>query len=183
VNDLRSVSALVTLRDCRDADIAPISAIYGHYVDTSLATFEEVAPSLEEMAQRYTSVCAAGLPFIVATDQRGTVLGFAYAAPYRARSAYRFTVEDSIYVSPDATRRGIGRSLLAALIERCAAAGSRQMVAVIGDSANAASIALHAKMGFAHIGLMPAVGFKNGRWIDCIMMQRALGSGASTPPL
>jgi len=183
VNHLPSVSAPITLRDCRDGDIAAVTTIYGHYVAISLATFEEIAPSPTEMEQRHAAVCAAGLPFIVATDRQDTVLGFAYAAPYRTRSAYRFTVEDSIYVSAEATRRGIGGALLAALIERCAAARFRQMVAVIGDSANAASIALHAKLGFERIGLMPAVGFKEGRWIDCVMMQRALGDGATTLPL
>jgi phosphinothricin acetyltransferase len=134
------------------------------------------------MAQRHAGVCAAGLPFIVATDQSGAVLGFAYAALYRTRSAYRFTVEDSIYVSAEATRHGVGGALLTALIERCGAAGFRQMVAVIGDSANAASIALHRKLSFERIGLMPAVGFKDGRWIDCVMMQRALGDGATSTP-
>jgi phosphinothricin acetyltransferase len=180
VND---ASSPLVLRDCRDDDIAAITALYGHYVRTSLATFEEVPPAPAEMAQRRAVVCQAGLPYLVATDPRGAILGFAYAAPHRTRSAYRFTVEDSIYVGAEVTGRGIGRALLASLIERCAAAGLRQMVAVIGDSANAASIGLHAKLGFARVGLLPAVGFKLGRWVDSVIMQRPLGDGATSPPL
>jgi phosphinothricin acetyltransferase len=183
VNDASPALAPVLLRDCSDADIAAITTIYAHYVRTSLATFEEIAPSREEMAQRHAAVLAGGLPYLVAVDARGTIVGFAYAAAYRARSAYRFTVEDSIYVATEATRRGIGHALLKSLIEKCAAAGFRQMIAVIGDSANAASIALHRKLGFEEIGTMPAVGFKDGRWIDCVLMQRALGAGAATSPL
>jgi phosphinothricin acetyltransferase len=173
----------LSLRDSIDSDIAAIAALYGHYVRTSLATFDEIPPSPADMAQRRADALAAGLPFLVATDARGTTLGFAYAARYRVRPAYRFTVEDSIYVGADVTRRGIGRALLSALIERCAAAGFRQMVAVIGDKANTASIGLHEKVGFKHAGLLPAVGFKLGRWVDSVMMQRALGAGSTTPPL
>jgi len=127
-------------------------------------------------------VLALGLPYLVAADDLGLVRGYAYAALYRQRSAYRFTVEDSIYVAPDSLRRGTGRALLGALIERCSRTRYRQMVAVIGDSGNLASIALHDRLGFKRIGVQPAIGFKQGRWIDGVLMQRALGPGASTPP-
>lgn len=175
--------APISLHDCVDADIAAIAALYGHYVRTSLATFDEIPPSPAEMAQRRADVLAAGLPFLVASDARGTLLGFAYAARYRVRPAYRFTVEDSIYVGVEVTRRGIGCALLSALVERCAAGGFRQMVAVIGDSANAASIGLHQKVGFKQAGLQQAVGFKLGRWVDSVLMQRPLGAGSSTSPI
>ncbi len=171
-----------TIRDGEEADMPAVAAIYGHYVRTSLATFEEVPPSAADMARRRADTLAMGAPFLVACDPRGAVLGFAYASYYRQRSAYRFTLEDSIYVAPEATRRGIGQALLTALIDRCTAAGFRLMVAVIGDAANAASIGLHEKVGFRRAGLLPAVGFKLGRWIDNVIMQRALGPGSATPP-
>lgn len=183
MSTLRPALAPVTIRPCGEADIAAITAIYGHYVRTSLATFDEIAPTAAAMAQRRADVHAAGMPFLTATDGHGTVLGFAYAGFYRPRAAYRFTLEDSIYVAAEATRRGIGRALLARLIEHCTAAGFRQLVAIIGDSANAASIGLHESAGFARVGLMPAVGFKLGRWVDSVMMQRALGNGSATPPI
>lgn len=179
----RSAPAPVTIRDCGETDIAAITAIYAHYVRTSLATFDEIAPTEADMAQRCADARAAALPFLAAADSRGTILGFAYAAHYRPRTAYRFTLEDSIYVAADMRRRGIGRALLTRLVEQCTSAGFRQLVAVIGDSANAASIGLHESIGFARVGLMPAVGFKLGRWVDSVMMQRALGAGSTTPPL
>lgn len=172
-----------TIRDGEEADMPTVAAIYGHYVYTSFATFEEVPPPATDLARRRTDALAMGAPFLVACDAQGTVLGFAYASYYRQRSAYRFTLEDSIYVAPGATRRGIGQALLMALIERCTAAGFRLMVAVIGDTANAASIGLHEKVGFRRAGLLPAVGFKLGRWIDNVIMQRALGPGSATAPL
>lgn len=172
----------VAVRECREADIAAVAAIYAHYVRTSLATFDEIAPTAMEVAQRRNDVLAAGMRFLVATDRRETILGFAYAAPFRPRPAYRFTVEDSIYVAPEVTRRGIGRDLLTRLVDHCASAGFRQMVAVIGDSANAASIGLHAAVGFKRIGIMPGVGFKLGRWVDSVLMQRPLGTGSESPP-
>jgi phosphinothricin acetyltransferase len=174
--------APVTIRDSQADDIPAITAIYARYVTASLATFDEVAPSPEEMAQRRTDLLAMGLPFIVAAEPGGRLAGYAYAAKFRLRSAYRFTLEDSIYVDPSAIRRGIGSALLRTLIERCTALGHRQMVAVIGDTANAGSIGLHEKMGFARVGVMPAVGFKLGRWVDAVLMQRTLGPGASTSP-
>ncbi len=170
------------LREATDADIAAITAIYAHHVTYGLASFEEVSPSAEEMARRRAEVVTRGLPYLVATDESGAVRGYAYAAPFRLRSAYRFTLEDSIYIAPDALRRGFGRLLLGALIERCAATGHRQMVAVIGDSGNAASIGLHEHLGFQPAGMLPATGFKHGRWVDTVLMQRALGRGAATLP-
>ncbi|MFC3003469.1 GNAT family N-acetyltransferase [Falsiroseomonas tokyonensis] len=134
------------------------------------------------MARRREAVLAAGYPHLVATDAAGRVLGYAYASAYRPRPAYRFAVENSVYVAPDAGCGGIGSALLSALVERCTAAGFRLMVAVIGDSANAASIALHRRAGFRHAGLIPAIGWKHGRWVDSVLMTRPLGEGDSTPP-
>lgn len=169
-----------TLRDSAPGDEESIAAIYAHHVRIGFGSFEETPPSVAEMHRRREAVLALGLPFLVAIA--GRVVGYAYAALYRTRSAYRFTLEDSIYVAPDATRHGIGCALLAALIERCSTLGYRQMVAVIGDSGNAASIRLHETLGFAQIGVQPAVGFKHGRWVDAVLMQRALGTGAATTP-
>jgi L-amino acid N-acyltransferase YncA len=174
--------APVKLRDCAEADMPGVTALYGHYVATSLATFEETSPSVAEMATRRAKVLTAGLPYLVAVNQHDHVLGFAYAAHFHTRSAYRFSVEDSIYVAAEATRHGIGGALLRALIERCTEAGMRQMVAVVGDSANAGSIALHARLGFRHVGVLADIGFKSDRWIDCVVMQRALGEGSSSAP-
>jgi L-amino acid N-acyltransferase YncA len=170
-----------TIRDSAPTDIPAIAAIYAHSVSTSLATFDEQPPSMEEMAQRRADVVDIGLPFIVAMND-GQILGYAYAAAFRRRTGYRFTLEDSIYVAPAMTHRGIGTALLTALIERCATAGYRQLVAVIGDRAHTASIGLHEKLGFTHVGVLPAIGFKFGRWVDVVLMQRALGPGAASAP-
>jgi phosphinothricin acetyltransferase len=170
------------IRDCQPGDIPAIATIYAHYVATSLATFDEIPPSAEEMAQRRAEVLEAGLPFIVAVTGDGQLLGYAYAAAFRRRTGYRYTLEDSIYVEPSAIRRGIGSALLAVLIERCAAAGYRQLVAVIGDTAHAASIGLHRKLGFTQIGVQPANGYNFGRWVDVVLMQRMLGPGAASAP-
>jgi L-amino acid N-acyltransferase YncA len=169
------------LRASTAADVAAIASIYAHHVRFGLGSFEETPPAAEEVARRRDSVLGLGLPFMVA-DEGGRVLGYAYAQPYRARSAYRFSLEDSIYVAPDCARRGIGHALLADLVEISATLGYRQMVAVIGDSANLASIRLHEKLGFARIGVLPAVGFKLGSWVDSVLMQRALGPGAQSLP-
>jgi phosphinothricin acetyltransferase len=177
-----SVSAPCTVRDAAAGDMPAVTALYAHYVRTSLATFEEVPPTVAEMNQRRDGVAAAGLPFLVATDGANRVVGYAYAAAFRTRSAYRFALEDSIYVDQAAARRGVGLILLTALIERCAALGYRQMVAVIGDTDNAPSIGLHEKAGFQRVGMMPAVGFKLGRWVDSVLMQRALDAGSAAPP-
>ena len=174
--------AAFTIRDAADGDLAAIADIYAHHVRHGLGSFEEEPPPESEIARRRADVLARGLPYIVAAGIGGTILGYAYGAPYRARSAYRFSVEDSIYVASGQARRGVGRGLLAALIARCSEAGYRQMVAVIGDSGNAASIALHERLGFRRVGLLPAIGFKHGRWVDSVLMQRDLGEGAATPP-
>ncbi len=171
----------ISIRDATEDDLAAIQAIYAHHVNHGLASFEEVAPNVAEISRRRDVARDNGLPYLVA-DEDGVVQGFAYASPFRARSAYRYTVEDSVYVGPDAVGAGIGSALLSALIERCTERGFRQMVAVIGDSANQASIRLHAKHGFTQTGLMPAVGFKFGRWVDSVRMQRPLGDGDKSLP-
>jgi L-amino acid N-acyltransferase YncA len=171
------------LRDAASDDLPEIARIYGHHVLTGLASFEDEPPDEADMGRRYADVMARGLPWLVAYDGARRVMGYAYAAPYRLRSAYRYTLEDSIYVAPDAVRGGIGRALLAALIARSTDLGYRQMVAVIGDSANVPSIALHEQLGFARVGVLAATGWKFGRWVDSVLMQRALGGGADAPPL
>ncbi|HUC67661.1 MAG TPA: GNAT family N-acetyltransferase [Stellaceae bacterium] len=178
----KAAAAAFVIRPSEDADLPAITAIYGHHVRFGLGSFEEEPPDLAELAQRRAEVLVRELPYLVAAAGAGTVLGYAYAAPYRARSGYRFSLEDSIYIAPAALRRGVGRALLAALVERCAAAGYRQMVAVIGDSGNAGSIGLHEQLGFRRVGLLPATGFKHGRWVDSVLMQRELGDGAATTP-
>jgi phosphinothricin acetyltransferase len=162
-------------------DIPEIQAIYAHHVLTGTGTFEEVPPSVEEMAARFATLTDAGAIWRVAADATG-VLGYAYAARYHTRSAYRFTAEDSVYVRDDQRGRGVGRALLAELIAAATAAGFRQMLAVIGDSANVGSIALHRGAGFAEAGRYRSVGYKFGRWRDVVLMQRALGEGDTTPP-
>lgn len=171
----------LALRESAAADIAAIARIYGHWVTHGLASFELDPPGEAEMARRRDAVLAGGYPYLVA-EARGRVLGYAYASAYRARPAYRFAVENSIYVAPDAGRAGVGRALLRALVARCEALGFRLMVAVIGDSDNAPSIGLHAACGFAHAGMLPAVGWKHGRWVDSVLMTRPLGPGATCPP-
>ncbi len=171
-----------SLRDATPPDIPSITRIYAHHVRFGLASFEDEPPDEAEMRRRMEDVRDRALPFLVATDAADRPHGYAYALPYRLRSAYRYTLEDSIYVEPEWSRRGLGRALLTHLIERCTAANFRQMVAVIGDSANAASIGLHERLGFRRVGLLPAAGFKHGRWVDCVLMQRELGDGAATLP-
>lgn len=171
----------ISVREAREEDMAAVQEIYGYHVRRGLASFEEVAPDLEELLRRRAEVLKRGLPYLVA-ELEGRIVAFAYAGPYRTRTAYRYTVEDSVYVDHRALRRGVGRALLAVLIERCTALGYRQMVAVIGDSGNESSIAAHAAMGFQEVGRLPAIGYKLGQWVDSVIMQRALGSGASAPP-
>jgi L-amino acid N-acyltransferase YncA len=171
----------ITIRPSRDGDVAAIAAIYGYHVLHGTASFEEVPPEPDEIARRRGDVIACGLPYLVA-EQSGRVLAFCYAGRYHTRRGYRFTIEDSIYVDAAEVGRGIGRALLADLLERCTEQGYRQMVAVIGSSDNRASIRLHEALGFARIGVLGAIGFKFGSWIDCVLMQRALGSGAATLP-
>ncbi len=169
------------IRDSRADDLERIQAIYAHHVLTGTASFEEVPPGLEELASRRDDVLGRGMPYIVA-EMEGRVIGYAYAGPYRLRTAYRYTVEDSIYLDPDCMGRGAGRALLSVVIDRCAEAGCRQMVAVIGGNGNAASIGLHRSLGFEPAGLLKAVGFKFGHWVDSVLMQRPLGYGDTAPP-
>jgi len=169
-----------SLRAATPEDFAAITKIYADHVSAGTATFEIEPPDLPEMLRRWREVTERGLPYLVATHG-DVVAGYAYAGAYRPRPAYRYTVEDSIYLRPDCVGQGIGRALLAALIAGCERAGARQMVAVIGDSDNAASIRLHAGAGFAPIGVLPDVGWKFGRWLDVVLMQRSLGQGASVP--
>lgn len=170
-----------TIRDALEADMDAVAAIYAHHVLTGIASFEETPPSPAEMTARRAAVLALGAPYLVA-ELDGRVVGFAYAGSYRARPAYRHTVEDSVYVAPHAHGRGLGRALLAEVVARCEAGPFRQMIAVIGDSENAGSIALHAALGFRSVGTFAAVGFKFGRWVDCVLMQRALGWGDGSLP-
>jgi phosphinothricin acetyltransferase len=171
----------ITIRPSTDADLPAITAIYGWNVLNGLGTFEEDPPSQDEMARRRAAFLDRGLPYLVA-EEDGVVLGYAYAGPFRLRAAYRYTVEDSVYVSPDAVGKGVGKTLLTALIAECEALGLRQLVAVIGDSGNAASIGLHAAMGFKQQGVFPAMGYKFGRWVDLVWMQRSLNGGGSREP-
>jgi len=170
-----------TIRPSRDDDVPAITAIYEHHVLNGVASFEEVAPDQQEIARRRSEIVARGLPYLVA-ERDGRVVGYCYAGPFRPRIGYRYTLEDSIYVDAGEVGRGIGRRLLAPLIERCTELGYRQMVAVIGGRETVASIRLHESLGFAHIGVFPAIGFKFGRWVDTLLMQRALGSGSDSPP-
>jgi phosphinothricin acetyltransferase len=174
------VTALI-LRECVPADIAQISDIYSHAVLHGTASFELCAPDAEEMARRQQDLVSRGYPYFVAVSGR-EVLGYAYAGPYRSRPAYSHTVENSVYVRPGAQRRGIGLALLQHLLQKAQLRGFRQMVAVIGDSGNQASIQLHERVGFTHVGTLPAVGWKHGKWLDVVIMQRALGLGATTGP-
>ena len=171
-----------TLRDCDPADIPAIAAIYGHWVTHGVASFELEPPDAEEMGRRRAAILAGGYPYLVAEGEDGRILGYAYASAWRTRPAYRFGCENSVYVAPDAGRGGVGRAILGALIARCEARGLRLMVAVIGDSGNAPSIGLHRAMGFTHAGVLPATGWKHGRWLDTVLMTRPLGPGATTPP-
>ncbi|MEQ8697887.1 MAG: N-acetyltransferase family protein, partial [Bauldia litoralis] len=169
------------VRPAGEDDVPAIQAIYGHHVVHGSGSFELVPPELDEMARRRADIVGRGMPYLVA-EQDGRVVGFAYAAPYRPRAAYRYTVEDSVYVAPDAIGGGVGTAQLAALIETCTAMGFRQMVAVIGDSENRGSMRLHEKAGFTVAGTLKAVGYKFDRWVDSVTMQRALGAGSKTQP-
>ncbi|RJF75733.1 GNAT family N-acetyltransferase [Rhodopseudomonas palustris] len=169
------------VRPATPADLLAITAIYDEAVRTGTATFELTPPDLAEMTRRFETLIGGGFPYLVALLQ-GKVCGYAYAGPYRPRPAYRFTVENSVYLAPAAHRRGVGTALLRELIVQCEARGFRQMIAVIGDSANAGSIGLHRKTGFELIGTHRNVGLKFGRWLDTVMMQRALGDGGGSVP-
>jgi len=170
-----------TIRPATPGDAPVIAAIYAHHVLNGTATFEEVPPEPAEIARRHAEIAGRGLPYVVA-ESDGRLLGYAYAGQLHQRSAYRFTLEDSIYLDPAAIGRGLGRRLLERLIADATAVGARQLVAVIGDSGNVASIALHARLGFAHAGTLRSVGLKFGRWLDTVQMQRPLGDGDATLP-
>lgn len=177
----------ITLRDATEADMAEVQRIYAHHVLHGLASFEEEPPPLDEMLSRRRKVLDLGLPYIVAVDesanlQERRVLGYAYATQYRPRRAYRFTVEDSVYMAEGEQGRGVGKRLLMAVVDRCIEAGFRQMVAIIGNSANAGSIGLHRACGFRIVGTFENVGFKHEGWRDTVLMQRGLGAGAAEPP-
>ena len=169
------------IRGATAEDAEALAAIYGHHVLTGFGTFEEDPPSAAEMARRIAAITDLGLPYLVA-EADGRILGFAYAGPFRPRPAYRYTLEDSVYIAPDAVGRGVGRAVLAAVIEACEALGVRQLVAVIGDSKNAASIGLHTALGFTRQGVGRSFGFKHGRWVDIVWMQRPLNGGDETAP-
>jgi len=172
-----------SVRDSSDADVDDITQIYGHWVEHGLGSFELVPPPPSTIAQRRLSILADGFPYLVAVESAGGLLGFAYASWYRTRPAYRFACEDSVYVSPMAVKRGVGRRLLDELVCRCTAMEFRLMVAVIGDSGNAASIELHRSAGFEMAGVLPSIGWKHDRWVDTVLMARPLGAGNHGPPV
>jgi L-amino acid N-acyltransferase YncA len=167
------------IRPSTDADVVGIAAIYAHHVLHGAGTFELEPPDAAEMQRRRADVLAKPLPWLVA-ERDGELLGYAYANHFRPRRAYRFCLEDSVYVAPEAQGQGVGRLLLAELLARCAALGARQMLAVIGDADNAGSIGLHRALGFRDAGVLQASGWKFGRWLDVVLMQRALGEGSAS---
>ena len=172
----------IAIRPAKTADIPAITRIYAHAVEHGTASFELTPPDEIEMARRMRDLMGKGFPYLVA-EIDGVLAGYAYAGPFRSRPAYRLTVENSVYIAPATHRRGIGRALLTALIKAAQANGFRQMIAVIGDSTRqAASIGLHEALGFRHVGILDHVGFKHGRWLDTVIMQRALGPGATILP-
>jgi len=171
----------ILVRDAQEDDMTSIAAIYAHHVLHGLASFEETPPGLDEMLARRQQVRDRGLPYLAA-EQGGLILGYSYASSYRPRPAYRHTIEDSVYVAPGHAGQGIGSALLGALIARCEAGPWRQMLAVIGDSGNAGSIGLHRRFGFEPVGTLRSAGFKLGRWVDTVLMQRSLGAGDRTLP-
>ena len=169
------------VRPAAAQDLPAIQSIYAYHVLNGLASFEEEAPPLEEMRRRYEDVARQGLPYLVA-EEKGESLGYGYCTLYRTRSAYRHTLEDSIYVKQGKQGKGVGKAVLAELITRCTALNYRQIIAVIGDSANAASIAVHASLGFVRSGSLRSSGYKFGRWVDTVFMQIPLGPGDGTKP-
>jgi L-amino acid N-acyltransferase YncA len=170
------------IRPATEADLPAVTEIYDHAVRFGTATFELIPPDLAEMTRRFKALTGGGFPYLVAALD-GRVAGYAYAGSYRPRPAYRFTVENSVYLDPAIHRRGIGLQLLRRLIADCETRGYRQMIAVIGDSANAGSVGVHTRCGFQMIGTHPNVGLKFGRWLDTVMMQLALGDGGATVPV
>lgn len=174
--------APLTIRPSTDADLPALTTIYAWHVENGTGTFELEAPDEAEMQRRRADVLAKGLPWLVA-ERGGTVLGYAYANHFRPRRAYRFCLEDSIYLADAARGQGVGRVLLTELLARCQASGARQMLAVIGDSANAGSIGVHRSLGFEHTGVLKSAGWKFGRWLDVVLMQKALGQGDAADPV
>jgi len=169
------------ISDAQVQDIPALAAIYDHQVLHGFGTFEEVPPGPDAFRAKWESVRQQGLPFIVARDG-AAIAGYAYASPFRPRSGYRFTIEDSIYVRHDMHGRGVGSLLMSRLLPACEATGARQVIAVIGDSLNAGSIGVHSKFGFVHAGTIPGAGFKLGRWVDLVLMHKALNGGTETLP-
>lgn len=169
------------IRPATLADVAAVTCIYAHAVRTGTASFELEPPGEEEMTRRMQSILGGGFPYLIA-EIDGAIVGYAYASHYRTRPAYRFTVENSVYVAPESHRRGIGKALLLKLIEACTERGFRQMIAVIGDSNQAASIGVHRACGFSDAGNLRSIGWKFGRWLDTPLMQRALGDGSRSNP-
>lgn len=171
----------IVVRDAREADIPAIRAIYAHHVQHGLASFEETPPDEAEMLRRFRTLKEGGFPYLAA-ELAGDLVGYSYAGQYRPRPAYRYSVEDSVYVRDGMAGKGVGRALLTALLARCTDMGFRQMIAIIGDSANHGSIGLHQALGFEMVGTIRSVGFKHGRWVDSVLLQRSLGEGDRTPP-
>jgi L-amino acid N-acyltransferase YncA len=171
----------ILIRTCEERDVAAITAIYSHHVANGIASFEIDPPGEDEIRRRRRDIINRGFSYLVAEHQ-GEVVGYAYASPYRLRPAYRYTAENSVYLHPSWTGRGIGRQLMSVLLADCEARGLRQIVAVIGDSANQASIALHRRLGFVMVGTIRSAGYKFGRWVDTVLMQRSLGDGDRTLP-
>ena len=172
-----------TIRASQPLDFPAITALYRPHVLHGTGSFETEPPSLQEMSQRRQDVLDKQLPWLVAEDEDGSILGYAYANWFKPRPAFRFSAEDSIYVAEHARGRGIGRLLLEALCRECEAAGVRKLIAVIGDSSNAGSIGVHRAMGFEHAGTLRNVGWKLERWLDVVMMEKSLGAGSSTAPV
>ena len=170
------------IRPSRDEDITAITAIYAHHVLHGTGTFETEPPSAADMANRRADVLSKGLPYLVA-EEDGEILGFAYGNWFKPRPAYRYSVEDSVYLAPGLDRKGLGRALLAELLAHCEAAGIRKVMAIIGDSANAGSVGVHRAMGFTQVGIVEACGWKFGAWRDIVIMQKTLGPGSSEPPI
>ena len=172
---------MLLIRSSRDDDVPAVTAIYAHHVLHSSGTFETEAPGQAVMAARRSDVLAKGLPYLV-VEQDAQIKGFAYGTWFKPRPAYRYSVEDSIYLAPGAHRNGLGRALLAELLARCEAVGIRKVMAVIGDSANAGSVGVHLALGFTQVGIIEACGWKFGAWRDIVVMQKTLGAGCTTPP-
>jgi L-amino acid N-acyltransferase YncA len=182
IKALNRLSNMLLIRPSRDQDIPAITAIYAHHVLHGTGTFETEAPGINDMAARRSDVLSKGLPFLVA-EEDGKVAGFAYGNWFKPRPAYRYSVEDSIYLAPGLQRKGLGRALLAELLTRCEAVGIRKVMAIIGDSANAGSVGVHRALGFTQVGIVEACGWKLGAWRDIVIMQKTLGPGSTEPPM